>query len=301
MLTLITSTLLALGFAQETAAVQATDAKAELSAVAQKLAAAESYRFTIATETKRLVDGEEQQSGGRGGPGARGEGLENTPVKGACCKGLPMQLATGETEAYKEGEQVVYKGADGKWQVFARSGPGAAGGEGGGRAGRGAGGGEGGGAGQGGEPGARGAGMADRGGMRGLFTLRTVVAPHEMLAGFGSMVADVEKKPEGGLVVFTGQLTADGAEKIGGRGGPRGMRAGGGPAGGGEGPPMETAGTYRLETKDGAVVGLKVEIKRSGNFGERTIETTITRTFTFADLGATKYEVPEEALAQLKG
>ena len=317
MLTLITSALLVLGCAQDDAAVAATDAKTELLEAAKKMAAVESYRFTDLSQTERVTDGQEGEGGGFGGRGG-GQDREPTPTKGAWLKGQPMELKTGETLAYKEGEQVVYKDAEGKWQVLEAMGRGMGGGRrerpaDGGGAGRGgerggddAGGGEGRGGRRGGEGDAGGAGAERRqagGGFnRGLFSLMRVEAPHGMFADLGTMVADVAKAVEKGgeedeTVVFSGALTEEGAQQLGGRGGGRGFGGRGGAGGGGGGPEMETAGTYRIETKKGAIASIYFEITRKGAFGERTFETTTKRTVAFEGVGKTKYEVPEEALA----
>ena len=133
---------------------------------------------------------------------------------------------------------------------------------------------------------------------RGLFSMMRIEAPHGMFADLEKLVGDVEKtveKGEGeevGSLVFTGVLTAEGATQLGGR-----SRGFGGRGGGGGGPQMETSGTYRIETKKGAIASATFVITRKGGSGERTFEMTTTRTITFAEIGKTKYEVPEEALA----
>ena len=52
--------------------------------------------------------------------------------------------------------------------------------------------------------------------------------------------------------------------------------------------------------RGGAIVNAQFEITRSGSFGERTFERTTTRTLSLDEVGATKLEVPEGALAQFE-
>ena len=342
MLTLITSALLICGGPQDAAATPALDTKTELVQATKKLTAAESYRFVTVTESKRVVDGEEgggagAGAGGRGG-GRQGGGApaEEVPTKGAWHLGMPMHLVVGETEAYKDGDQVIYKDAEGVWKPLemGRGGmggarpAGGAGGAGGGRGGEvgggddggaGGGGGQGrgggGGAGRGGDAGGAGGGAegqpgarADRAmgrGNRALFSLRGVEAPHTLFEDLDGKLAAATKAKEKDAFVYTGALTDAGAEALGGGGGQRGMGRGGrgGGAGGGQGGPgseMQTSGTYRFLVKEGVIQSATFEVVRKGSFGERSFEMTTKRTFTFSEVGTAKYEVPAEALAHFE-
>jgi len=300
MLTLVASTLLAVGAVQDAgdanasnqAAAPASEAAKALTGFVNELVEAESYAFTSETETESGDEG----GGGRGGGFGGGE---QPPTKGAWKKGLPMQLAIGEVQAYKEGEQVVYKNAEGEWEVFEFTGFGR--GERGGGGERGEGGGAGGGEGRGG--GERGAGErpeggGDRGGFssrRALFTAMAASPPHQMLKDLEGKVEGVEKKEQDGKLVFTGKLTKEGAEGLGGAS--RFFRGG---RGGGGGPEIETTGKFAIELAAGAISTIRFEVTRSGSFGERSFERTTIQTIAIEKVGATELEVPAEALAKFE-
>lgn len=306
MLTLLATAALSFGgpqplafAAQDTQAAPATDANKILSAATAKLAGASSYSFTLSSETERIIDGVEggggaggEARGGRGGFG--GGGADQGPTTGTFKQGLPMLLQVGDTKAYKEGETIVHQDAEGAWQLFDMQSM--RGGRGGGRGGD-AGGGRGGDAG-GGRGGDAGGGRgAQRGGFnRSLMGMLAVSAPHEMFADFASKTTSVEHSKKGESAFLTGMLSEEAATALGGRAGGRGGRGG---AGGG-GPQMTTTGTYELELKGDRIVSAKIIVTREGDFGERSIEMTTTRTFTFEGVGETELEVPDDVLAHFE-
>lgn len=296
--------------AQDDAATAAPqdEAKAELVRLTEALAKAESYSFT--------QTGSGSGGGfGRGGFGrGRGRGQESAdtaeppapPVtRGIYKKNMPLQLSQGESVAYKDGEQFVYKNSEGKWELldmesmrdrFSR------GGQGGGR-GRGRGGDEGGG--RGGEEGGRGErGQGDRAGMeslRAVMGLRGAAAPHASLAGFADQVDSVTRSEKDGVITYTGDLTEEGAEALAsaGRGG-RGGFGGRGGRGGEGGPEIDWEGTYTITVKEGAIASVTYETSMFGIFGDREFERTSETEISIAEMGKAKLEVPEEALAQFE-
>lgn len=111
------------------------------------------------------------------------------------------------------------------------------------------------------------------------------------------------KAGEAGLVIFTGTLTEEAAGTMTGRrmGGMR--RIGGGRGGGGggdEGPQIDTVGTFTIQAKNGVISSAVFNVTISGFMRDREFERTTTRTLTFAKVGKTEYEVPEEALAMFE-
>jgi len=352
-LSLITCAALTLNPAlpQEAAAQQAADPQKQLVALTDRMSKAKSYEFTIKTESTgtgtgggfggRDRGGRDAGRGGEEGGGEEGGADRPAPpqrepeiTKGAFSAELPMHLTIGETEAYKDLDQIVYKNEAGEWTLFDRAsmgGRGMRGGGGGGDAGGAGGRGERGGArggqgGQGGDDTGGAGGRGDRGGQgggeqgggeagggrgqrgqrgfggmnRGLFSLMRVTAPHEGLAGFGDKVTSVEMKAgEGDVVVYTGQLTEEAATELNGPGMTmRGGRAFGGRGGDdSEGPQFDTSGTFTISTKGGAITSAVFEVTVSGSFGENEFERKTTRSVTFDKVGKTEYEVPEAALA----
>ena len=335
MLSLLVTTSLAFGVIETTGQ---DDAATELAGLAEQLAKVESYEFTSTTTTdgggfggarggqrggargerggERPDGGEGRAGGGRGGEargGGRARGArEPQTVQGAWASDLPMRVTIGESVAYKDGDQIVYQGAEGEWTEFERPTRGQGrGGQGRGGAGRG-----GAGRGEGGGQGGR-AGAGDRTMMRVLWAASSVSAPHESFGGFAQLASDVESKSvpakaatdgepsteaSPAKTIYTGTLTEAGVEAFGGRtgmGGRRGAGRGGAGAGGGaeQRPQMETTGTFTIEVVEGAISKADFVIKRSGTFREREFERTTTRTLTFSNAGNVKLEVPEDALA----
>jgi hypothetical protein len=294
----------------------------ELATLTDKLAQAENYSFTSQTTTEGGGFGRGGFGGGRGGAG----GAPPAPpvTTGTYKKGMPLHVKQGEVEAYKDGEQLVYKNEEGKWEVLDSNsfGRGGFGGDGGGRGQRGGddggggqrgrrGGGEGGG--EGGRRGGDAGGGQDRGGfagMRALFGLRGVEAPHTQFAGFAEKIEDVAVKApaEGqeGPTVYSGKLKKEAAQELGGgfgrgRGGFGGGRGGArGGEGGVEGPQLETAGTFVITVDKGAITKVQFEVTTSGSFGEREFEMKTKRELTFAKIGETTLEVPADALAKFE-
>lgn len=289
----------------------------DLARYAKALAEAQSGTFTVLTETERGGDaaegrGGDTEGGGRGGEGAgRGRGVgrggfgggfggdaEPVTTKGQWSQGHPMQLRIGETVAYKDGDQVVMKDADGEWALVERNMR--RGGVGGGERGGG-----GGGVGERGQRGGEGSGdRSDRAAqmqrMRATMEIVRVSNPTAAFSDLASKVTNVTKaEKEGGAVVFEGDLTEAAAQELGG-GGMAGRGGADGERGGGRGPEMDVTGKFRIEVQKGAISKVRFEIVRSGSFGEREFEMTTTRSMTFEKLGETEYEVPAGALAHFE-
>lgn len=301
MLIWVAGVALAWGTAQEADAAKTVDAAKELAKVAAAMAKVESYSFASKTETEGDGFG-----GGRGGPGAGAEGGEAPATKGAYKQGLPMRLQSGDTEIYKDGEQVVYKGEDGKWTTFDRSAfsrggsPGRGGDRDAGGAGRGERGGEGRGE-RGGEGrGERGGeGRADRGGdrggfagMRAMFSMMSTTAPHQLFDGLSEKISDVSRTEKDGVITYSANLTEKGIESTSPAGGRMGR--------GGSGPEMKTVGTIEIRVKNGAIAAYKVRTSRSGSFGERSFEMTTTQVVEFDKLGGVELEVPADVLSHFE-
>lgn len=235
------------------------DPTKELAELVAKTARVDSYAFESVIETER------EGSGGAGGEG-RGGG-EPQSVSGIFKRGLPMQLRSGELLAYKDGEFVVTQNADGKWELI---------------------------------DGQAGFGRGGRGGMRALFGLMRISAPHHQLAELTTLAASCERRsvtateasPE--RTIYAGKLTEAGAKELGERGG-GGFR--GGRGGDGGGPELTYEGTYEIEVTQGVITAVKVEITRSGAFGENSFVLTTTQKTTLGAIGAAQLEVPTDALA----
>src|SRR5687768_7902244 len=81
------------------------EAAQKLAAAAEKLVAAESYKFQVTTKS---------EGGGFQGGGSPPGGDE--PVTGAYQKSQPVHLSRGSTEVFRSDSTSLYKGEDGKWQ-----------------------------------------------------------------------------------------------------------------------------------------------------------------------------------------
>ena len=263
------------------------------------LAEAESYRFTMTTES----DGGAGGSGGFGGFGGRGgEALEPPWVAGRVVKEMPMSLIVGESELFKFGDKVVLQDEEGSWTLAPTR---TRGRRGGGRPERGAG-----------EP--RGPrpegqrpenqrpenqrGEGQRRGGRGAFggptrMLRSFVAPHTLVGNLANGVTDVAKaEGQDGAVVFSGRLSEDAIARLAGFGGGRGGR-------GGRGGQMELeqSGTFEVTLDpQGAVTEIGYSVRTQAWFGDREIDRTRTTTFNLSGIGETKVDVPAE-VAELLG
>ncbi|HEX9793308.1 MAG TPA: hypothetical protein VGC54_04930 [Planctomycetota bacterium] len=270
------------------------DPAQELAAQCAKIENVKSYTFVLETTDA----------------GSFGGGDEATPrtVTGKFLKGQPLLLEQGTIVAYRQGENLVYRnGEAGDWQRYegrggrmARGAPGGEGrgGEGRGGAGRG---GEGGGAGRGGE----GADQArpertpnpEADSRRQLAAFLGATQPHELLANFGSKVTDVVKSEENGRVIYTGNLTSETAQGLGGMS----MRIRGGRGGqGGTGPEIENSGTFRIEVaKEGGIDKIKFATKMTGSFGERTFERTRNAVISVSAVNKTVVAAPVEAVTAL--
>ena len=293
-----------------------------LAKAVKALADAGNYSFQATTKTTR--------TGGFGGRGGGDGDSEPTVVRGRVQRDSPAHLKTGETEGYRQGDQLVYQ-RDGEWAAFevARGGfgagfggrggrggddqgGGAGGRRGGGReggaergGGREGGGREGGGRQGGGEGGGRperlGGGQGSGGGfswMREAASLRGASLPHQILVDLEKKVEGMESSESDGAITIKGSLTEAGLDAMGGGG----MMFGGGRrGGGGGGPEAERNGTIVITIKDGKVQNIVVKTHVAMSFGDRGgFESDSTTTYQIQKVGETKYEVPAEALAQFE-
>jgi hypothetical protein len=279
------------------AAAEPSEAAKELSTLAESMAKVENYEFSSQSETEGGGFGRGGVDGGRSG-----EDAPPAVLKGTFKKGYPMKLAMGETVIYKDGGQVVHKNEEGAWAVLDREamfrrggrGGGGRGDRGEGRGGRGEGGGERGGDGERsgeGEQGERRGGGMD---MRAMMQVMSASAPHLLFDGIGEKVSDVVKEEKDGVVVYSGSLTEKGLES--GSASPFGR----GGRGGGRGGDMKTVGTFQIETKGPMITKVVIKTTISGSFGERSFESTTTRTVQLDKVGEAELEVPDEVLAQFE-
>jgi hypothetical protein len=299
MLTLFTGLILAL--AGQEAQVDPTQ---EFTNLCKAMAECESYKFQIVTK----------QEGGMMRMGGRGGAPEPTTVSGQFKKGQPYHIKSSDTEAYRLLDQIVFRGAEGKWQRFDREammagrrgqrGDRAQRGEGGdrgerGQRGEGADRGERGQRGEGGDRGERGQ-RGDRAGgdfssMRTVFTMSRVTLPHEIIKQFEGKVKDIQCEKKDGKVIYKGVLTKEGAEALGG-----GARFGRMRGQGGEGgQSFKNSGTIELiASEKGVIEKIAVDTKMSGSFGDRSFERSQKISVAVSDLGKVKFEVPEEVMSE---
>lgn len=307
------------------------DAVQKLSAAAEKLVAAESYRFEVTTKS---------EGGGFPGGGGPPQGSED-PVVGAYQKSQPVHLKRGSTEVYRADSTSLYKGADGKWQKvnpqggFGRQrggnrppggGEGGTGDEAGGgrrrnRDGGEAGGGEGGDAGTGegqgggdrrrnrdGQGGGDDAAGGERGGdgRRGgrapnpqfaAFSVNSTPVPHAILLDVAKKVESVMAEKSGTKMLYVGKLTPAAALEASGSG-----MSGGGRGGNAGGTPPEATGTLRVTTDaNGVIEKIEIDSRTKFDFGEgREFERVRKTTIAVSDIGKAKVDVPKEVTEQLK-
>ncbi|MEW6741911.1 MAG: hypothetical protein AB1486_04045 [Planctomycetota bacterium] len=291
MLTLITGLILTMSASQ--------DDGAQLTKLCKDFTQVESYTFQVVTKTEGsgFMGG-----GGRGGRGGGDASPQPVQVDGQFKKGEPVHLKSGDVEAYRVGDATVNRNAEGKWQLFDREAMrGAFGQRGQGR----------------GEPGAepRGQGRGDQGGgqqgggegagqagagrapggmapMRTLMTMSRVALPHDALQKIEGKLTDVKEERQEGKVIYSANLTSEGAQALAAFSGFGRMR------GGDQAPNFEYSGSIRVvATAEGVIEKIEITTKTKGSMGERDFERTQLTTFTLDKIGKTEYQVPEEAKA----
>lgn len=123
------------------------------------------------------------------------------------------------------------------------------------------------------------------------FRLRGVRAPHEVLKELKSSAFKEVKREDGeGGKVFSGELTEEAIKAL----RPQGRRGGGG---GGDRPAPKTTGKAKIWMNgDGAITKYEVNIESTfKNRDDEDVTTKFTSTVEIKDIGATKYDVPEDA------
>lgn len=207
---------------------------------------------------------------GAGGAGGSGGGAAPTPPAGGAAGGTePAPPTGGATPTPPTG------GAAGGGDATPTPPSGSAAGEGGDR---------------------RGGGRSGFGRMRDLLGVARAQPPHLVLGDIESSASDVSQSDVDGKVILKGTLSKDAAEKIASAGfGGRGGFGGGG--GGGDGPERESSGSFEATLDgQGQLVALVVDTKIKMSFGDRDFERTTKHSYTLADFGSVKIEVPETAL-----
>lgn len=307
-------------------AAQDEDLTQDYAKLYQELIDAESYSFEVVVENK---------GGGFGGArrGGRGGTQEPTKTVGKFQKEKPYLVKSGETEAYRLDDMMVYREAEGEWKFYDpeemmnsfRN-----------RGDRGEGRGEGRGESRRSRPSEQDmierfdtdgdgvlsdeerataretlekeraeAGEGDRaqrdqgrnrfGGMRALMTLNRSTLPHETVKKLIGQVTDITKSEAEEKVLFKGTLTKEGAKALASQGSTFGRRGG---FGGGEEPAFDYSGNVELIiAAEGAIEKIVITTKTSGEFMDRTFESTRTTTIMVSDLGKVEMEVPEEAMS----
>ncbi len=306
-------------------AAQDEDPTQDYAKLYQALITAESYSFEVVVETT----GGPMRRGGRGGQGGA---PEPTKTVGKYQKEKPYLVKSGETEAYRLDDMMVYREAEGEWKLYDpeelmnsfRNRRDRDGGRGESRGGR---------------PSEQDmierfdadgdgalsdeerataretlqkeraeSGEGDRaqrdqrdqgrsrfGGMRALMELSRSTLPHETVQKLIGQVTDITNKSEvEDNVYFKGTLTAEGAKTLGSRISPFGRRGGFG----GEAPEFDYSGDVELIiTAEGAIEKIVITTKMSGEMMGRTFDSTRKTTIMVGDLGKAEMEVPEEAMA----
>lgn len=220
----------------------------DLDKAAAKAGEMGNYSCTIATKME-------------GGGGGGGDGRGPQPVELQVKADAPVHLKSGEVEAFRKGEVMAMKTADG-WKRFERPQRG-----------------------EGGERPERGA--------RAAMMLRGVKAPHELLKDLkSSSFKEVKREDSDAGRTYSGALTEEGVKPflMGG-----GRRPGGG--GGDDRPAPKVSGTAKVWVNGDGVV-TKYEVYVESTFkGRDDEERTVKRTTTveIKDVGSTKYDVPEDA------
>lgn len=153
---------------------------------------------------------------------------------------------SGNFETIKKGDKTVTKGQDGSWTEPQQGGQGGRG---------------------------RGRGMGN------------ITPPHESLKDLGKAFQSVEKSTDGDLALYSGELTTEGATKLGGGGFGRGGNS-----------TLETTGSAKVWVdSEGRIAKIEVNTVRKGDFNGTAVEIKTARTTEFSKFGEATFEIPEEA------
>jgi hypothetical protein len=178
-----------------------------------------------------------------------GAGPTGKPVEVKYQKGQPLWCQAEGLECYKKGEEVVYKQGDG----WLRS--------------------------------KRGTVSDPLRVLGAIARVRTVILPHEELAGFQKHFKEVKETKENGEMVYSGDLTDEAVKKL---ARPNFTN-------------VARSGTAKVWVNgDGVVTKYTIAIEVRGRIGNAEIEGTPTRTITISGLDKTKVEVPEAARKALE-
>lgn len=258
---------------------------------------AEAVSYTVQQTTLEEGGGPPPAAAPTGGEGTPPPPPAPTPVvfTAQVQKGKPTRFVQDKLEAWREGEALVYRTAEGAWERYAR------------------------GRGQGGGGGNAELDPEAARAMRLRMSMATTQMAHEVVAGLDAKIAMAAATKDGAKTVITGSLTPDGAASFGrrmgrgGRGGaPGGAQGGGaggaqgggagGAAGGAQGgaPSSTSSGTFRcVISADGNLEVLVFDILTKGTFGETSFERKRHVELRVSAVGATAVEVPADAAAKL--
>ena len=131
--------------------------------------------------------------------------------------------------------------------------------------------------------------------LRSLSSLSRISLPHETIKKINGKVENIQCEPAEDGIVYTGVLTAEAAQAIGGGGFRFGRSRGGENAE--TGPAFDFSGTVRFTAKEkGRIELIEITTLMKGMFREREFEMKRTTTITLSEIGKVEYEVPQEAM-----
>jgi len=253
---------------------------------------AEAVSYTVQQTTLDEGGGPPAAAAPTGGEGTPPAPPAPTPVvfTAQVQKGKPTRFTQDKMEAWREGEALVYRTAEGAWERYAR--------------GRGQGGGGQGGSAQG---GAGGGAEPDAEAMRTMrlrMSMSTTQMAHEMLAGLDAKIAMAAATKDGAKTVITGSFTPEGAASFGRRMGRSGRGPGGGQGGqapgAGGGATSTSTGTFRcILSAEGNLELFAFDTLTKGTFGDQPFERKRHVELRVSAIGATVVEVPADAAAKL--
>jgi hypothetical protein len=262
------------------------DPAAELQTAVQKVAQAESLKFSVVAESSESSSLGTASRTTQPGATMGSSGGGSTQASGVWARGLPLKLVGKERVVYTQGDKVVHQVASGGWEILdARATlPGALG--------------------QGQGQGAAGSVTSDEVAQGGLSatsvgsksdlyafsSLGAIRSPAEVFAEFASKVVDVQRTTEGDATVYSGKLTPQGARDLCRRESGAGDVASG----------MQASGTYAVTVRDGAPVEAVFTVARAGREGDRTIAATSKHTYRIDKVGGVALEVPPQVLELLE-
>lgn len=256
----------------------------ELQTAVQKLAQAEGIRFSVLSggPESSVVAGD-----GTTPPGARIGANSGTVswVSGEWAPGLPLKLTGKERVVYTQGDKVVHQTQPGTWEALdmraslvgmdlvpGHGGSGAATAE----------------------EVAQGEASATSAmyELHALCGLASIQSPAEVFADFPSKVGDVQKTTQGDAAVYSGKLTAQGAQSL-------GRKSSGAHDEDGQSQ-LDASGTFSVTVEHGAATEAVFVVARTGRVGDRTIAAISTHTYKIKSVGDVALEVPPQVLELLQ-